>query len=94
MDALDHHQQQQQQQIIDALDHQQQQQQPIKRRFSDIKNALRQELTSMVDATLAGGDCGPGSIVYRELQEIDSIVKQMLGRLADLKKSHVLAALG
>jgi len=63
------------------------------RPFSDIKNDLRQGLLSMVDATIAGGDCGPGSAVYRELHEIDCIVEHMRSRLANLKKSHVLAAL-
>lgn len=63
------------------------------RPFSDVKNDLRQGLLLMVDATIAGGDCGPGSAVYRELQEIDGIVEHMRSRLATLKKSHVLAAL-
>ena len=63
------------------------------RPFSDIKNDLRQGLLAMVDKTIASGDCGPGSAVYRELQEIADIVEHMHSRLATLKKSHVLAAL-
>ena len=63
------------------------------RPFSDIKSDLRQGLLSMVDATIASGDCGPGSAVYRELEEIDCIVKNMRSRLASFKKSYILAAL-
>lgn len=76
-----------------ALERQRPQEVVGSRPFSDIKNDLRQGLLSMVDATIAGGDCGPGSAVYRELQEIDCIVDHMRSRLANLKKSHVLAAL-
>tara|TARA_B100001027_G_C16242317_1_gene320044 strand:+ start:710 stop:1039 length:330 start_codon:yes stop_codon:yes gene_type:complete len=76
-----------------ALEQQRPQEVVGSRPFSDIKNDLRQELTSMVDATIAGGYGGPGSAVYRELQEIDGIVERMRSRLATLKKSHVLAAL-